>query len=265
MLFPLFDRNPHKRFPWLVLILIGLNLYFFAQSIQQGPVGFADTIYERGFVPQRLSQINDDIPIRIERVIEDSENNREVLLRKDLSTKPQEVYATMFTMMFLHGGLFHIISNMWMLWVFGDNIEDRIGRFVFVFFYLAGGVVAVLTQWAIDPTSTQPVIGASGAVSAVLGAYMVTYPMAKVKTLIFIGFPLLLDLPAFLVLGAWFVLQMIAGLAQFDMPKGADVSVAFWAHIGGFVTGALLMPMLTIGASPPDEDWRNESKEMFEF
>jgi membrane associated rhomboid family serine protease len=154
---------------------------------------------------------------------------------------------------------------MWMLWVFGDNVEDRLGRFVYPFFYVVGGLLAILTHWAIDPMSTQPVIGASGAVAAVLGAYAITFPGAKVRTLIFIGLPLLFDLPALIVLGAWFLLQTFMGMQGLGAPADVEASVAFWAHIGGFIAGVVLMPLLTIGANPPDKDWRTESREMFKF
>ena len=264
MLFPLYDRNPHHRFPWVTLLLIGLNVFFFWQSVNRGERGFIETVYEHGFVPQRLTRLGEEKPVVIDQEIKDQQGNP-ARLTAQLSTDPNEVYPTLVTMMFLHGGWLHLISNMWMLWVFGNNIEDRLGRFIFVIFYLLSGLVAVFSQWAIDPMSTQPVIGASGAVAGVLGAYLITFPSAKVRTLLFLGFPLLLDLPAFLVLGAWFLLQGIAGVQGLGAPVNVNVSVAFWAHIGGLIAGILLMPLLGIGASPPGEDWRSESREMFEF
>ena len=263
MLFPLFDRNPHSRFPWIVLLLIVANVFCFWQSTQGGRDSYLKTVYLWGFVPARLTQVDSVEPIVIKQVVE--AENQQLEFRAELSTTPQAVYPTLVSMMFLHGGWLHLLMNMWMLWVFGDNVEDQLGRVVFVGFYLVGGLVAVLAQWVHDPESVQPVIGASGAVAAVLGGYMVTFPSAKVKTFIFIGIPLLLDLPAYLVLGAWFVLQMVAGVAGLMQPEDVNISIAFWAHIGGFIAGAVLMPLLTLGAAPPDEDWRSESKEMFEF
>lgn len=266
MLLPLFDKNPSSRFAWVVLLLILGNIFCFVQLAVQpeDPLAYVDTVYEHGFIPQRLSRMDEAGPITVE--LEAPDPNRQgavARFERTLSTDPWAVYSTMVTMMFLHGGLLHLASNLWMLWVFGDNVEDRLGWFVFLFFYLAGGLVAVLTQWAVDPLSTRPVIGASGAVAAVLGGYMVTYPLAKVKTLFFIGIPLLLDLPAYLVLGAWFLMQTFAGVQGWFNPQNADISVAFWAHIGGFLAGAILMPLLTLGAEPRDEDWRSESSEFF--
>lgn len=264
MLFPLYDRNPHFRFPWVTLLLIGANVFFFWQSVQLGDRGYIQTVYEHGFIPQRLTRLGEEKPVAIEREIKDGQGNP-AMLTAELSTDPSEVYPTLVTMMFLHGGWFHLISNMWMLWVFGNNIEDRLGKFIFALFYLLSGLIAVLAQWAIDPMSTQPVIGASGAVAGVLGAYLLTFPSAKVRTLLFLGFPLLLDMPAYLVLGAWFILQVVAGVQGLGAPADANVSVAFWAHIGGFVAGIILMPLLAIGAAPPGEDWQSESQEMFDF
>lgn len=260
MLFPLFDRNPHSRWPVLTAVVIALNVVCFWRSIESGAEDFVDVVYEHGFVPQRLTELDQPQPISVQ-----VETPGQPPRMKQLSTDAADVYPTLLSMMFLHGGWLHLISNMWMLWVFGDNIEDRLGRGVFVFFYLVGGLIAVLAQWAADPTSTQPVIGASGAVAAVLGAYAVTFPTAKVKTLIFIGFPLLLDLPSVLVLGVWLLVNLIGVIQAVDPMAGPEVQVAYWAHIGGFVSGVVLMPLLTIGAQPPDEDWRSESREMFEF
>ncbi|MEQ8849699.1 rhomboid family intramembrane serine protease [Botrimarina sp.] len=260
MLFPLFDRNPHKRWPLLTTVVIVLNVVCFWRSLDAGIDDFIDTIYEHGFVPQRLTELDQPQPIAV--TIEAPGQPPRV---KQLSTAAADVYPTLLSMMFLHGGWLHLISNMWMLWVFGDNIEDRLGRGLFVFFYLVGGLIAVLAQWAADPSSTQPVIGASGAVAAVLGAYAVTFPTAKVKTLIFIGFPLLLDLPSVLVLGVWLVVNLVGVIQAIDPMEVPNVQVAYWAHIGGFLSGVILMPLLTIGAQPTDHDWRTESREMFEF
>ncbi|MEO0530967.1 MAG: rhomboid family intramembrane serine protease [Planctomycetota bacterium] len=168
MLFPLYDRNPHHRFPVITVLLIAANVFFFWQSIQDGPRGFAETVYTRGFIPQRLTRLGEAEPVLVEEKIEDR-RGQQFVVQRQLSTTTEEVYPTLLSMMFLHGGWLHLISNMWMLWVFGDNVEDRLGRFVYVFFYLVGGLLAVLTHWFIDPMSTQPVIGASGAVAAVLG------------------------------------------------------------------------------------------------
>jgi membrane associated rhomboid family serine protease len=144
------------------------------------------------------------------------------------------------TSMFLHGGWLHLIGNMLYLWIFGNNIEDRFGRLGFLIFYLAGGVAAVVAQVAVDPTSPIPLVGASGAIAATLGAYLVLFPRARVLALVFLGFFYqLLEIPAVIVLGFWFVLQLVDGIASLGL-AGAEGGVAFFAHIGGFVAGVAI-------------------------
>ncbi|MDP9481826.1 MAG: rhomboid family intramembrane serine protease [Chloroflexota bacterium] len=141
---------------------------------------------------------------------------------------------------FLHGGWFHIGSNMLYLWIFGNNVEDRLGRPAYLLFYLAGGVVAALAQVAIDPASDIPLVGASGAIAAVLGAYFVLFPRARVLSIVFVVvFFQLIEVPAVLVLGLWFLLQVIDGLASLGATEIVG-GVAIFAHIGGFVAGMLL-------------------------
>ena len=145
---------------------------------------------------------------------------------------------TLITSQFLHGGWLHLLGNLLFLWIFGNNVEDRLGRFRFLLFYLVGGAVAGLTQVAIDPESTIPTIGASGAIAATLGAYLVLFPRARITSLVFLGFFYqLIDVPAVIVLVFWFALQLIDGLTSLGV---TDLSggVAFFAHIGGFAFGA---------------------------
>jgi rhomboid family protein len=166
--------------------------------------------------------------------------------------------ATLVTSQFLHGGWFHLLGNMLYLWIFGNNVEDRFGRGGFLAFYLVGGALAGLTQVAINPTSEVPTIGASGAIAATLGAYFVLFPRARVTSLVFLGFFYqLIDVPAVIVLGFWFVLQLIDGLTSLGAVQSGG-GVAFFAHIGGFVVGAvaarlmmLVVPRLRRPASPP--------------
>jgi membrane associated rhomboid family serine protease len=146
---------------------------------------------------------------------------------------------TVVTSLFLHGGWIHLGGNMLYLWIFGNNVEDRLGRPLFLLFYLLGGVAAVAAQVAISPGSTLPLIGASGAIAATLGAYLVIYPRARILSLVFLGFFYqLIEVPALLVLGFWFVLQLIDGAASLGA-SSAQGGVAFFAHIGGFAAGAL--------------------------
>ncbi|MBX5490966.1 MAG: rhomboid family intramembrane serine protease [Chloroflexi bacterium] len=149
-------------------------------------------------------------------------------------------YLTLFTSMFLHGGLLHLASNMLYLWIFGDNVEDAFGHLGYLLFYFVCGIGAHLAQIAIDPTSQVPSIGASGAIAGILGAYIVLFPSAQVRTLLFLG-PLILlpRIPALVLIGVWFLTQLVSGLGQLGIATETG-GVAFWAHIGGFVVGALL-------------------------
>jgi membrane associated rhomboid family serine protease len=148
--------------------------------------------------------------------------------------------ATLVTSQFLHGSWLHLLGNMLYLWIFGNNVEDRFGRLGFLGFYLLGGVLAGLSQVAIDPGSMVPTIGASGAIAATLGAYFVLFPRSRVTSLVFLGFFYqLIDVPAIVVLGFWFVLQLIDGLTALGLVQTGG-GVAFFAHIGGFVAGALM-------------------------
>ncbi len=156
--------------------------------------------------------------------------------------------ATLVTSQFLHGGWIHLGGNMLYLWIFGNNVEDRFGRIRFLVFYVVGGILAGLSQVAIDPTSPVPTIGASGAIAATLGAYLVLFPRARVTTLVFLGFFYqLIDVPAVAVLGFWFVLQLLDGLTSLGAVQIGG-GVAFFAHIGGFVFGAVVA-RLAMGVS----------------
>ncbi len=151
---------------------------------------------------------------------------------------PFTVWLTLLTAMFMHAGFWHILGNMWYLWIFGDNIEDVFGRVGFVFFYLVSGVAAAFAQILTNPNTVIPMVGASGAISGVLGAYFVLFPYGRVLTLVplFPFFVRLIELPAIFLLGFWFVMQFLGGISS-PIEGGG---VAYWAHAGGFVTGALL-------------------------
>jgi rhomboid family protein len=154
-------------------------------------------------------------------------------------------WVTLFTSMFMHGGILHIAGNMLFLWVFGNNIEDRLGRFKFLLFYLLAGLIAVYTQALIDPGSTAPTIGASGAIAGVLGAYALLFPRARVLTLIFIiFFVTLVEIPALILLALWFILQFVPALGQVAVGSGGGQGVAYFAHVGGFVFGLAVAAVL---------------------
>ena len=156
---------------------------------------------------------------------------------------------SIFVSMFLHGGWMHLLGNMLYLWIFGDNIEDRLGRIKYVLFYLLCGVAATLAHGLSDPHSSVPSVGASGAIAGVLGAYLLTFPKARVLTLVPLGFyTQLRELPAILVLGGWFVLQFFSGIVSLGA-RGVG-GVAWWAHIGGFLTGMALIKLMDRGPRP---------------
>jgi membrane associated rhomboid family serine protease len=266
-MFPLYDLNPHRRFPWITLLLIAVNtlVMFWIASLPAHEANEAAFSY--GFIPKRVTELSRGRPLlaaipQVDRWGQPIPGAPPQIVQ--LSAKPGAVYATLLTTMFLHGGWLHLVSNMWMLWIFGNNIEDRLGHVMYVCFYLVGGLIASLTHWAVDPASTMPVIGASGAVAAVLGGYAVTYPWAKVRTLVFVGLIFIVDIPALAWLGIWFVLQnLVPGILSLHGIQ--QEHVAFWAHIGGFVSGMILMPFLSLGASPPGADWHKEAEDMFRF
>jgi membrane associated rhomboid family serine protease len=269
MLFPLYDLNPHRRFPWITLAIIGINVAVMAWMFGLDEPSQQAVALRYGFVPARLTHLGEDKPV-VAPVweIDPLTGRQRKLPDARLSTSPADVYSTFLTTMFLHGGWFHLISNMWMLWVFGNNIEDRLGHLMYLGYYLVGGIVATLCHWfaASDgPNSLIPVVGASGAVAAVLGGYALTYPTAKVRTLVFFFLILIVDLPALLLLGIWFALQVASGVLGMMALDIAAQPVAFFAHIGGFVAGMVLMPLLSLGTPPPGTDWRKESDDMFRF
>jgi len=154
---------------------------------------------------------------------------------------PYRVIFTPITAMFLHGGWFHILGNMLFLWVFGDNVEDAIGHVSYLLFYLLGGIGAATAQIWVDTGSAVPMVGASGAIAAVLGGYVVLYPRATIAAIIFPFFFWAFPVPAFVLIGLWFFLQLLYGSAAIGTAVGASEGVAWWAHIGGFLAGLLLV------------------------
>jgi membrane associated rhomboid family serine protease len=266
MLFPLYDLNPHRRIPWLTLLVIAINVAVMARMTGLNDRAQSKIALHYGFVPARLTNVGQGQPIDAPLLGIDRRKRELVQVGvTPLSTAPADVYPTLITTMFLHGGWGHLLMNMWMLWIFGNNVEDRLGHVMFLLYYLAGGIIATLCHWALTagPNSLIPVVGASGAVAAVLGGYAVTYPTAKVRTLVFIILITIIDIPAVVWLGIWFVSQLVSGLlGLMQMPVAP---VAFWAHAGGFVAGMVLMPLMSLGAAPPGTDWREESDELFRF
>lgn len=234
---PLRDANPTRRTPVVTIALIALCVIAFAYELGAQATG-GDEALERLFADWAL------IPGHLAAALGGGAGAPGGDLGHQL--------LTVFTGMFLHGGWIHLIGNMLYLWIFGNNVEDRFGRLGFLAFYLAGGVAAAAAQVLIDPGSDVPVIGASGAIAAVLGAYLVLYPGARVLSLVFLGFFYqLLQVPAVIVLGLWFVLQLIDGITSLGVPN-ASTGVALFEHIGGFAAGAAVAVLLRgVGATRP--------------
>ena len=223
---PLRDRNPTRRTPVITFSLIGACVAVFALELSITATG-GDAALERFFEQWGA------VPADITRALESGNYLGQAMLG-------------MVTSMFLHGGWLHLLGNMLFLWIFGSNVEDRVGRIPFLLFYLVGGIAAALTQVVIDPHSTVPLVGASGAIAAALGAYIVLFPGARILSLVFLGFFYqLLEVPALVVLGYWFALQLLSGFAAFGA-ETAQGGVAFFAHIGGFTLGVIVGLLLRV-------------------
>jgi membrane associated rhomboid family serine protease len=226
---PLHDANPTRRTPVVTLAIIAACALVYGYQVlliaDGGEAALSAFITMWGVVPAELvDAFRSSALVSIETL-------------------------TLITSQFLHGSLIHIGGNLLYLWIFGNNIEDGLGRLRFLAFYIAGGIVAGLTQVAIEPASTIPTIGASGAIAATLGAYLVLFPRARVTTAVFlVFFYQLIEVPAVFVLGFWFVLQLFDGLGSLgDMGAAATGGVAFFAHIGGFVFGAAVALLVRLG------------------
>ncbi len=232
---PLYDINPTRRTPVVTMGLVAVNVVVFLAVLNLPEAQRERVFLHGGFVPARIAQLRDPEPILVPHSAPGYPGRP---LQWDPA--PGQVALSMVTCMFLHGGWMHLIGNMWFLWIFGNNCEDRLGHLLFLLYYLVGGLVASLCHWWVEPASTVPMVGASGAVAAVLGGYAVTWPWARIRTLVFLFVIVtLVDVPALIFLGLWFFGQLLAGSQQ-----GPVENVAWWAHVGGFVAGAVLMPFL---------------------
>jgi membrane associated rhomboid family serine protease len=226
--FPLRDDVPTSITPYITYGLIGANIGIFLYQLTLNQQQLQEFFYSAAVVPCQLSG--------------------NIVARCPMPT-PQQLpeWMTLITSQFLHGGFLHIAGNMLFLWIFGNNVEDRLGHIKFLIFYLACGILAALSQWFFSPNSTIPSLGASGAIAGVMGAYILRYPQARVLTLVFLGFFVTtLQIPAVFFLGLWFVQQALYGIASLQVPSNIGMEsggVAYWAHAGGFVFGAILAPM----------------------
>ena len=228
---PLRDTVRSRSFPAVTVALILANLLVFIQELRAGPALLERIVFAYGLIPERFSHWTQAgggalSPLR---------------------------WLPLLTSVFLHGGWLHLLGNLLYLWIFGDNVEDRLGHFRFLGFYLLCGVCAGVLQCWFDPNSPVPTIGASGAIAGVLGAYLVSFPRARVLTFVPVFFiPWIVEIPAVVFLIAWFGMQLLAGL--FIQGRELNGGVAWWAHVGGFVAGMLLA--WTMPAARRSRSWR---------
>jgi len=223
---PLKDNIPSSRAPVITVGLIVINVLVYLNQLALSPRAAVRFVYLYGLIPVEISE------------------------GQLLVQHPVPLYGTILTSMFVHGGLFHLAGNMLYLWIFGDNVEDRLGRFRFLLFYLLSGVGAAAAQILSDPHSKIPMVGASGAISGVLGAYLLLYPHARVMTLVAFGwFIRLIEIRAIFVLGFWILVQVASGLLTWGAQVGG---VAWFAHVGGFVAGLVMVLPLRRRAEGPD-------------
>lgn len=216
---PLRDDNPYKNKPYMTwfIILASIGIFIFQMSLPYQEL--EELVLRYGFVPSDLSKI---------------------ITQGDFSLLGS-VAASVFACMFLHGSWAHLLGNMWSLWLFGDNVEDKIGRLNFLFFYILSGFAATLVHYFANTSSDLPVIGASGAIAGVMGAYVLMFPLARIVTLVpIIWVPFFFRIPAVIFIGIWFFLQVLLGVSELTMTQAAG-GVAWWAHIGGFIFGLFII------------------------
>ena len=251
-MFPLKDNIGTRQTPVVTIALIAANVVVFILSLRHGGSIFAGpenrTVVEYGAIPYEFTHPGKECDL-VSQV-------GEVLCQGQPGVRgtPESQPATWFTAlssMFMHGGLLHIGGNMLFLWVFGNNVEDAMGRVKFLVFYILGGIAAMALQIAVNPNATVPSIGASGAVAAVLGGYLLLYPRARVLTLVFLFvFFTFIQIPAMFFLVIWFAQQLLFGYLNYADPPGGGGGVAYFAHIGGFLFGLLAVKAFSSRYNP---------------
>jgi membrane associated rhomboid family serine protease len=260
-LIPLKDDIPTRRFPvvTVAIILINVGMFLFFQGAYTQPESeFNQKVAEYGVIPYEVSHPGKECDLVAGgQVACEGQAGVDGEAPDDLAP----TWLTLLTSMFMHGGLLHIAGNMLFLWIFGNNIEDSMGRLRFVAFYLIGGLAAIALQTLVEPNAAVPTIGASGAVAGVLGGYALLYPRARVVTVIIIVFFFtIVRLPALLVLGIWILLQIASGAAELGNPVGGgEGGVAYFAHIGGFAFGLLAIRAF---ANHVHEDYTRASRRL---
>jgi membrane associated rhomboid family serine protease len=226
--FPIQDSVPSRSIPVVTRALILVNVVVFFFELGLSDYGLEQVFYLFGIVPARFAHPDWAVSVGF----------------------PAESYLSLLTHQFMHGGWLHIISNMWMLWFFGDNVEDRMGPVRFAIFYLACGVLAALTHVLSSPNSTVPSVGASGAIAGVLGAYFLLFPTARLVVMFpVLFFPFFFEVPAVFYLGVWFSIQLFSGALALAGPEEV-AGIAWWAHIGGFLAGMLLCGLFVQRPAP---------------
>ncbi len=229
---PVKDTVPSRNPPVMVWLLIAANTLVFLYELGLPPPELQAFFYRFGLVPARYTHPEWALVLGF----------------------PVDDYWPFFTSMFLHGGWVHFLGNMWTLWIFGDNVEDRMGPLRFLVFYLLCGIIAGLVHWLTNPHSTIPTVGASGAIAGVMGAYFVLFPYARVIALVPIFFfPFFFEIPAVFYLGMWFVSQLFSGVLALAA-TGQVGGIAWWAHVGGFAAGSLLHFLFVQSQRPLQDD-----------
>jgi membrane associated rhomboid family serine protease len=207
-MFPIRDTQPSYSKPVVTVTIIVVNILVFLYEFSLDSYSQNDFMYRYALIPDRFR------------------------------------FANIITSMFLHDGWMHVLGNMWFLWIFGDNIEDILGHGKFLLFYFLCGIVAALTQVFFDPVSRVPMVGASGAIAGVMGAYMIKFPQARIRTLLFVLLIFFVDVPAWVMLIYWFALQFLGGFESLSSQQMVQGGTAFFAHVGGFLSGILFINLL---------------------
>lgn len=235
-MFPLRDSTPSGTFPIVTVSLIVVNALVWLHELSLGPM-LNQFVGQYGLTPAKF-----------------------LYSARFSGGIISNALIPLITSIFMHAGWMHIIGNMWFLWIFGDNVEDRLGRFNYLVFYILCGIGASLIQVFVHPASTVPMVGASGCISGVLGAYLLSFPQARINTLfIFIIIVRIIEIPAFLFLIMWFIFQFISGAADLGSSDGGGV--AYWAHMGGFVVGMLLL--VALPKKKPGRPWSRDQRPYF--
>src|SRR5271167_2330713 len=248
-MFPLKDNIPLARFPIVTVVLVAINVIAYLLEIRHGGSFFggptSKVAVRYGAIPYELTHPGshcDLVPVQTPEGVASTVACQGLPGVSGAPSSQPSTWETAFTSMFLHGSFLHIFGNMLFLAIFGPTVEDSLGRPRFLAFYLLGGLVALGAQVLVSPDSTTPTLGASGAIAAVLGGYLVLYPRARVLTLVFIiFFVTIVEVPAVFLLGFWFLEQLVFGAAGLAGPIGGGEGVAYFAHVGGFAFGALLI------------------------